>query len=120
MNTVRLHDEKLGKQLEMNINTALEKYNAKENDLEGSWNKLKSIIKRTTFVVLERSKRQNLDWFDNSDLGMTNLIEDRNRARKKHLQKSPDRPRPTNRHSKQAETGGCTQTTFISCLTLQN
>ena len=23
----------------MNINTALEKYNIKENDLEGSWNK---------------------------------------------------------------------------------
>eukprot|EP00795_Rhopilema_esculentum_P001380 gene1380-15783_t len=56
INTVRIRDNKVKEQLESEIDTALERYNLKENDLEGSWTELKNIAHQTALAVLERPK----------------------------------------------------------------
>ena len=88
INTVRIRDNKVKEQLETEIDTALERYNIIDYDLEGSWNELKNIAHQTALAVLEKPKRKHQDWFDDSDPGMTKLIEVRNKARDKHLQRS--------------------------------
>ena len=87
INTVRIRDNKIKEQLKTEIGTALESYNIKENDLEGSWNELKNMVHQIALAVLERPKRKHQDWFDDSDPGMIKLIE-RNKARDKHLHRS--------------------------------
>ena len=88
IDTVKIRDNKVKVQLESEFDTALERYNIKENDLEGSWTELKNKAHQRALAVLERPKRKHQDWFDDSNPGMTKLIEDRNKARDKQLQRS--------------------------------
>ncbi|BHF78566.1 hypothetical protein SprV_0602167900 [Sparganum proliferum] len=61
--------------------------------VENRWCQLQDTVQSTALAVLGRARRQHLDWFDDNDAVISNLLAEKNRLHKAYI----DRPTEDNR-----------------------
>ena len=86
LDTGALKDQNKREQLKKDMDVKLEHWDSTDGDMEQRWEDLKETVYSTASQVLGKQGRKHQDWFDEHDMSLQKLIEERDKARQASFQ----------------------------------